>query len=335
MSNELATINGLNIPAHIMARMGQESAVAKSMAGGLGGGDNLPRISVKGSRFRIVEDGEETVLPTTYLDVVVIGSNPRMSKTYYAKAWDPDDTGAPDCKSLGGVAPDDDSADKQSDLCATCPHNAWGSKTGPQGQKLKACADIKRLAVVSPDDLEGPVYLLQATASAFKDLAAYQKALTSRGIAPEVVKTRLTFDTKASFPKLEFSLSGFLEEEEIAVVDRIINTPMVKMVTGESDPNLLQTVAVTTPKPQLVKAAPAPAPALAPAPAPEAPAGAALKRGFGGGAKVAAAPAAAAPAKAAAKQKPKVVPAATAAEPATSLEADILNMIEAEGSDDA
>jgi hypothetical protein len=361
MSNEVAVIDGHAIPAHIMARMGQTSALTTSLAGGLGGGEALPRISIKGSRFRIVENGEETVLPVTHLDVVVVGANPRLSKQYYAKAWDPDDVGAPTCKSIGGIAPDDDSEEKQNDLCATCPHNAWGSKTGPQGQKLKACADLKRLAVVSPEDLDGPIYLLQVTPAAIKGLNAYQKGLSSRGIAPEVVKTRITFDIETSFPKLVFGLGGFLEEDEIAKVDDIIAGHQVKIVTGEPDPTLIQTTAVVTQaKPNLVKPAPAattapkavakPSPVVAkPVAQPvqevedvveEAPAEpAAPKRGFGKMATPVPQQAAVAPKAAALKAKPKPANVAVApAEPAAgglSLADEIAGMIDVDGADDA
>jgi hypothetical protein len=324
----------MQIPAHIMARAGQESALAKSITGGITGGDFGPRISIKGSRFRIIEGSEETVLPSMHLDVVIVGANPRLSKSYYSKAWDPNDVGAPDCSSLGGVSPSDDAPSPQSDLCASCAHNQWGSKIGPQGQKLKACTDMKRLAVISPDDLEGPVYLLQVTPSALKGLDAFQKALSSRGIAPEVVKTRLTFDTSASFPKLVFGLGGFLEENEIEIVDAVIAGDVVKQTTGEEDPNLLQTTTVTTkaaPKPQMVRAAAAPAPEPEPVAEPAAP-----KRGFGKAAAPApvAAPAKAAvkPAAKAAKPAPKAMPAETAV---SDIEAEIAAMVEAEGSDDA
>ena len=339
MSNDL-TITGMQLPAHIQARVGLPSALTKSLAGGIGGGDFGPRISIKGSRFRIIDGDDETVLDTTALDVVVVGANPRLSKMYYAKAWDPNDIGAPDCKSLGGVAPDDDSPAKQNDLCATCPHNAWGSKMGPQGQKLKMCTDQKRLAVIAPDDLHGPVYLLQVTPSALKGLNAFQKALSSRGIAPEIVKTRITFDTEASFPKLVFGLGGFLEEDEIVAVEEVIAGELVKQVTGEDDPNTIQATVVTTKPLKVAVAAPAPAPApVAAAPA-AAPAVAGLKRGFGAKAQPAAAPAAAAPlvaptAKPAArKATPKVV-AAAPADGGISLTDEITNMINDGDSDDA
>ena len=343
MSNDL-TIAGMTLPAHIMARVGRESALTKSLAGGIGGGEIFPRISIKGSRFRIVEGDEETIINQTYLDVVVVGANPKLSKVYYAGAWDASDTKAPDCKSLGGVRPDDDSTAKQHDICATCPQNVWGSKIGPQGQKLKSCTDQKRLAVVSPEDLEGPIYLLQVTPAALKGLNAFQKALASRGIAPEIVKTRITFDTEASFPKLVFGLGGFLEEAEIEVVEQIIAREQVKQVTGEDDPTMIQATAAVSvaAKPVMVKATPAAAPIAVPVE--EAPAAAVLKRGFGAKAAAAAAapvratPVQATPAAApvAAKKKPTVVKAIPIADTGnSSLAEEIANMIGEEGSDDA
>ncbi len=101
-----------------------------------------PRISIKGSRFRTIEAGVETVLNTTELMVVVVGANPRLSKTWYAASWTPDaDPPAPDCYSLDGIKPHPDSTSPQNDVCVNCPHNAWGSKITPQGTKIKACGD--------------------------------------------------------------------------------------------------------------------------------------------------------------------------------------------------
>lgn len=301
MSNIVPT--NLKIPAHLAARIGQPSALAQSLAGGITSGDSFPRISIKGSRFRIVEGGNETVLDSTSLDVIVVGANPRLSKTWYAKQWTPDaEASAPDCFSLDGVRPHTDSTDPQNDLCASCPHNAWGSKVTPTGQQVKACSDNKRLAVVSADDPSGPVYLLSVTPAALKGLNQYQKELSVRGIPPEIVKTRVSFDTDASFPKLKFTFGGFLDADVQEVVDGLFGTDQVKEITGET---LRTPVAV----PQIAKVpAPAPvapkpavkaaAPAVEPAPAPAPAQAAAPKRGFGASkpAKPAAAPAAAAPA---------------------------------------
>jgi hypothetical protein len=332
MSN-IVPVN-IQVPAHLAGRVGVPSVLGAALTGGLSTGTSHPRISIKGARFRIVEGDTETVLDSTNLDVVIVGANPRLSKTWYAKEWNKDaEPAAPDCFSLDGIGPDAESASPQNDLCASCPQNAWGSKVTPTGQQVKACADQKRLAVVAADDPTGPVYLLSVTPAALKGLNQYHKELTIRGIPAEVVKTRVSFDTDASFPKLKFTFGGFLDEETQQVVDQLFGSEQVKEITGE---NTRQTVAV----PQL-PAAPAPAPvapkpavkaapAVEPAPAP-APAQAAPKRGFG-------APKAAAPAPApapAAKPAPAKVATAPASEAATSLADEIAALVGEVDADDA
>lgn len=345
MANDLTTLDPkMNIPAHILARQG--GALSKDITGGITVGEFGPRISIKGSRFRIVQGEDETVLRETELDVVIVGANPRMSKQYYASAWDPNNVAAPDCFSLNGVAPDAGAESPQSDICATCPMNKWGSKQGPQGQDLKACSDLKRLAVVSPDDIEGDIFLLQATPAALKGLSGFQKALASRGIAPEVVKTTLSFDSDASFPKLMFSLGGFLTEEEIAQVDLVIGSEGVLKVTQATSEEEL--ARLTTPKPAAAAAKPkagltVPAKKAAPAPAAveevqeEEPAPAPAKKGFGGKSGVTttkAAPAAAPAAKAAPKVA-KPAPKVAAADSDVVSEIEAMIAAEGGGADDA
>jgi len=332
MSNALIPTN-IQIPAHLAARVGVPSALAQSMTGGLSSGNSFPRISIKGARFRIVEGDTETVLESTTLDVVVVGANPRLSKTWYAKQWTPDaEPQSPDCFSLDGIGPDAESKDPQNDVCASCPQNAWGSKVTPQGQEIKACADLKRLAVVSADDPSGPVYLLAVTPAALKGLNQYQKELSVRGIPPEIVKTSVSFDTDASFPKLKFSFGGFLEADTQEIVDKLFGTDEVKEVTGESARPVVAVPKIAAPqaapKPAVRAAVPVEEPAPAPAPAPAA----APKRGFGAS-KAEAAPAATKPA-----AKPTAKPAApapAAAADAMSLADEIAALVGEVSADDA
>lgn len=320
------------VPAHLAARVGQPSALAQAMAGGISGGSDFPRISLKGSRFRIIEDGTETVLNQTTLDVVIVGANPRLSKTWYAKEWNKDaEPTAPDCFSLDGLSPHPESTKPQNDLCASCQWNAWGSKVTPNGQQVKACSDKKRLAVVAADDASGPVYLLEVTPAALKGLNSYQKDLSVRGIAPEIVRTRISFDTDASFPKLMFGFGGFLDEATMEVVDGLFNTDQVKEITGEKSPVVAAPAAQpkAAPRPAPVKAVAAPAPAPVEEVEEEAPAAPApAKRGFG----AAKAAPAAAPAPAP-KAAPKAAPVAAA--PATALADEIASLLNEVGADDA
>jgi hypothetical protein len=266
--------SNIQIPAHLAKVVGQPSALSAALAGGLAGGADFPRISIKGSRFRIVEGGAETVLEETKLSVVIVGANPRLSKTYYAKQWTPDsEPSSPDCYSLDGVRPAADSTEPQNDTCAGCPMNAWGSKITPLGQQIKACADQKRLAVVAASDPTGPIYLLQVTPAALKGLGAYQKELSMRGIPVEAVKTVVTFDTDASFPKLMFKFGGFLDEDEYGAVEELFGSDRVLEVTGEKAAAVEE-----APAPKAVPKAAKPAPKAAPEPEPEP---AKPTRGFG------------------------------------------------------
>jgi len=335
MSN-IVPVN-IQVPAHLAARVGVPSVLGAALTGGLTSGNSFPRISIKGARFRIVEGDTETVLDSTTLDVVVVGANPRLSKTWYAKQWTPDsEPQAPDCFSLDGIGPDPESTDPQNDLCASCPQNAWGSKVTPQGQQIKACADQKRLAVVAADDPSGPVYLLSVTPAALKGLNQYQKELSVRGIPPEIVKTRVSFDTDASFPKLKFTFGGFLDADVQEVVDGLFGIEQVKEITGETPRQPVAVPKLTAPAPAPVAPKPAvkvAAPVEEPAPAPAPAQAAAPKRGFGAP-KAAAAPAPAAPAKAA-KPAPKAAPAPAAKEAATSLADEIAALVGEVDADDA
>ena len=334
----------VNIPAHLAARIGAPSVLAQSVMAGLGGGPAYPKISIKGSRFRIKEGSTETVLNTLELEVVIVGANPRLSKTWYAAKWDPNaEPSAPNCYSLDGVSPAADAEDPQNDLCASCPKNAWGSEVTDKGQQLKACSDHKRLAVVAADDASGPVYLLEVTPAALKGLNQYQRELTMRGIPAEVVKTKVTFDTDASFPKLKFGFGGFLDADTQAVVDGLFGTPEVLEVTGEATgsapaPAPAPKPQPVAPKPVAVVAPPPPAPAPAPTPAAEA----APRRGFGASKPAApvadASVAAPAPAPRVVRAKPAApAPAAAPTAPVAvaSLADEIAALVGEVGADDA
>jgi hypothetical protein len=312
----------IKVPAHLAARVGKPSVLAQAMSGGITGGSDFPRISIKGARFRIIEDGTETVLNQTTLDVIVVGANPRLSKTWYAKEWSKDaEPSAPDCYSLDGMKPHPESTKPQNDLCASCQWNAWGSKVTPNGQQIKACSDKKRLAVVAADDPTGPVYLLEVTPAALKSLNAYQKELSVRGIAPEIVRTRVGFDTDASFPKLTFGFGGFLDEAAMEAVDPLFGSDSVKEITGENTPIVAAPPPVAAPRPASVRAVPEEVE--------EAPA--APKRGFGSRAAAPAPAAEEAPRPAA---RPAKVAAVAAPAAAASLADEIAGLLNDVGADD-
>lgn len=293
MSTAIATTLA-NVPAHIAQRIqqrqqsGAQSAVAAAVIGD--GGNTGPRISIKASRYRLVEDGVETVVGIT-LDTIIVGANPRVSKVFYAKAYD---AGAenvrPDCASTDGIKPDASIANPVASNCTTCPHNVLGSKINPgTGAKSKLCADTRHLAVVPAAD-PTKVYSLTVPVSGMKGLREYFKGLVNYGINPEEVITELGFDPSTSYPKITFTQKGYVPANAVARVDALVDSDEVKLATRVIAPQ--QATALPAPAPAAapavddayddqVPAAPAPAPAparpaapvaAAPAAAPAAPA---------------------------------------------------------------
>ncbi len=174
------------------------------------------------------------------------------------------------------------------------------------------------MAVVAADDPDGPVYLLQVTPSALKGLNAYHKELSMRGIPAEIVKTKIGFDTDASYPKLKFGFAGFLDEDAYAAVEPLFGADNVLDITGERQPEVASTE--TKPRKAAVKAEPKAEPE--PEPVAEPVAEEKPKRGFG--AAKAEAPKAAA--------KPKAEPKAAAeADDVLSLADEIASLV---GDDD-
>lgn len=315
------------VPAFLAKRVGTPSVLASALTGGIGSGVTYPRISIKASRFRIVEGDTETLLEQTKLEVIIVGANPRLSKTWYAKKWSKDaEPAAPDCFSLDGLTPDAESTQPQSDMCATCPQNAWGSKVTDEGQELKACADTKRIAVVAADDPEGSVYLLSVTPAALKNLNQYQKQLTMRGIPPEIVKTVVSFDTDASFPKLQFEFGGYLDEDTYNAVEGLFGSEKVQEITGEKVVSKPAEVPQIENKPARAASVTVKEEPKAEEPAPEADKPAA--KGFG---KKAAAPAAEKPA---AKKQEAPASVVKADEGADALAAEIAALVGKVGADD-
>ena len=221
MSN-VALFTGSNVPA--FAKKGELSDLAKSLAGGAGGGGGK-RISIKGGVFRLLVDGKEVAsIDERYLDVVIVNAAPKIGRTWYAKAYDGDTPAGPDCWSADGEKPDASAANPQSDRCATCEKNTKGSGMG----ESRACRFSQRLAVVLANDLEGHVMQLQLPATSIfgkeegdkRPLQAYARYIVANQASPEMMVTRMQFDTKAEAPKLFFKPVRWLTEDEYEVAER-------------------------------------------------------------------------------------------------------------------
>lgn len=221
MSN-VVQFNPNKAPAFAKKR-GELSDVAKALMGGGAGGGGGKRISIKGGVFRLLADGKEIAsIEDRHLDVVIANAAPDIGRTFYAGAYDPEKSAAPDCWSADGNTPSVEAKNPQSKTCATCPQNMKGSGAG----ESRACKFSQRLAVVLESDINGDVLQLQVPAASLfgqaegenMPLKAYANWLGAQNISPDEVVTRMKFDTKAQSPKLFFRPVRWLDDDEHDIV---------------------------------------------------------------------------------------------------------------------
>lgn len=248
----------VQLPAHLSDRLGGPSALANAMTSGIAsGGTGFKRISIRGGRFRIREGAEETVLPDNVLRAVIVGASPNVVKSFYKGAFNPKAVGEekkPDCYSNDGIRPANDAEDPQSQLCASCPQNAWGSKITDAGTKMKACADQKKLAIISADDhsTNPTVYQFTVTPAALTNFRQYGELLSSKGFPPELCITEISFDPKEAYPKAQFKFGGFIEQGQVGTVDQLVGSDEVNSIIGDK-PQAAEIVQEVKAKPSPLK----------------------------------------------------------------------------------
>lgn len=256
------------VPKHIMDRIAARQGAKSALLDAVAGGDSYPKISIRASRYRLMDGGVETVVGTE-LDVIFVAVNPKVSKVWYAKPYSADtaDKTPPDCWSNDGVKPDASIATPFHDNCATCPNNVLGSKITPQGKDTKLCNDIRYVAVVPSAD-PTKVYGLTVPVSAMKAFRLYFKGLAQYGLVPEEVVTTLGFDDDASFPKITFKQKGYVPAKFIKMVEDMgtsAETLQVIRTSGTGAP-ALAAPPKAAPLAAPAKETPAPAPAAQAAP---------------------------------------------------------------------
>lgn len=224
------------LPAYLKtANVSDLNADLTSHAGG-----GFPIVSIKGKVFAIVRDGERKILPNpkdpdspaTSIDAVLVKANKGTSKVFYADSYDEKaENKKPDCFSNDGAKPDAGATKPQAKSCATCPHNQWGSKVGENGSKGKACQDSVRVAIAAADQVNDPM-LLRVPPASIRALGEYGQMLAKRGVAYNMVVTKIGFDMEAPTPKLTFKPVGLLPEDAYAEVCDVMASDTVQKILG-------------------------------------------------------------------------------------------------------
>lgn len=227
---------------------------AEDLSGGITGGYGL--IKYKGKVWSIQYQGNSVDLirddgdgPRSSIEVVIVKANAHLSKTFYVNGYVEGSDAAPDCASANGIHPDAGVLNKQADVCATCPKNAWGSD--PKGGKGKACGDHRRMAVVPLTDMRNEAFggplLLRCPAASLQDMAAFDSRYKAMGYPYFTMGIKISFDMKESFPKFVFGAIRPLTDDEARIVIELRNSTDVQRIISES----------TTPPPQQIVAPPA------------------------------------------------------------------------------
>jgi len=246
--NDLLIPDRTSIPSYILdptlAKQANDEAAAGISTG------MPPRLKLSGKQFTLVDSGgEETPFPAgkmvigpdenAYLPMVVLRARKPLQKTWYATAFNPGEEGkSPDCFSTDGERPDPTSLAVQSDLCATCPHNQFGSGTDQNGNatKGKACADSKLLAIFIPGsrktETDPKVYQFKIPPASLKNFGLYVKQLSAAGIPLGTAQTLVGFDPAQTFPVVIFKFGGFLPEASLPKLSELAALPETEDIIG-------------------------------------------------------------------------------------------------------
>lgn len=192
--------------------------INKTLAGSPAG---VPRISIKGGKFREIVGGEQVrVFKGDALNVVVVNAAP-IGRTYFEGAYDPNNAAAPTCWSADSRTPSPDVPEDQrmAAKCADCPMNVKGSGQG----EMRACRYSQRLAVLLEGDTENTVYQMQLPATSIfgeakngqMGMQAYAKLLAAHQTPIAAIVTAVSFDEDTETPKLYFKPVRPLSEDEM------------------------------------------------------------------------------------------------------------------------
>ena len=216
--SELALFKG-GLPAYL--QNGADDATNALAGESLG----TRRLSIKGGVFREMIGGKEyRVSEERSMNVIIVKAAPKVSRVFYAGAYNPEQISGPDCWSNDGETPDASIKAPQHSACHNCPQNIAGSGNG----NSRACRFQQRLAVVLENDMDGEVLQLTLPATSIfgkeegdkRPLQAFARFLAAQNppVNPEQIVTEMRFDTKAESPKLFFKPVRWLSEDEYEVI---------------------------------------------------------------------------------------------------------------------
>lgn len=180
---------------------------------GIGAGiaPRAPKLSVTTAKqWAITKDGQTMILPQPTVRGVLVASAENITKAWYAKAYTPGSTEAPDCYSNDGRIPAPGCKAPQSSNCAQCPKNAFGSH--PVTGRGKACGD-RKLVVLVWEGLPNELMTFNVPTMSMQSLRKIDTELRNHNIPIQSVMVEMSFDPAVQYPVVKIAAVGFIDKD--------------------------------------------------------------------------------------------------------------------------
>ena len=191
-----------------------------------GGGASNKRISIEGGVFRLYSGGKEVAaIEDRSMNVIFVRMAHAPARTYYKGAYQKGVKISPACWSGDAKTPDPAVKTPVAPSCDKCPMSVKGTGQGGVGT---ACRISWRTAVVLPHDPSGDVMqLVLPAASVFGKeeggkwpFRPYVQMLAANNISAGRVITKMSFDTRASSPRLQFAPAAAVDSDILDVLQQ-------------------------------------------------------------------------------------------------------------------
>lgn len=203
---------------------------------------SIPHLSIGGNTFTLIDGPNKKVISKMYegmlyCRVLIVDMNPNVSRIYYKKKYDPkeEDSIPPTCFSDDNVAPALGAQEKQSDTCAGCPHNVWGSQISETGNKVKACREYVKIAIIVPDFDMNKVFMFRVPPASLRTFQKYVKSFDDVNIGGRRANlgdfATMIYFIQGENGKIDFQPMD-LEDGEEGTAERVYETKAAEEVLG-------------------------------------------------------------------------------------------------------